>query len=123
MHWTELRDDFLRAMTTTTPVSLQGPLGQGLTYGSQGLAIVGAFGTGWRLGSSLDQSFQQGTATPILQQGAQEAGGWGGAWVGFMWGGTLGIESGPGALATGLAGALVGGWGGSDLTGAVVKGN
>ena len=111
------------AMTTTMPPSLQGGTALFLTRGSQALSVVGALGTTYRLSSSVDQSFSLGTPAPVGSQIVREAGGWAGAWMGFKGGaafcGALGIESGPGALVTGLAGGIVGGfvgyWAGDEI--------
>ena len=85
-----------------------------LTRTTQGLGIVGAGVTGWNLGQSINRSIDQGTPTPVIAQTVREAGGWGGAWLGFQTVGSVaalaGVETGPGALVTGLIGGVVGGY-------------
>ncbi|WP_294994434.1 zeta toxin family protein [uncultured Stenotrophomonas sp.] len=50
----------------------------------------------------------------ILNFGARSAGGWAGAVAGAKLGTLAGIESGPGAIVTGLIGAGIGAWGAED---------
>jgi RHS repeat-associated protein len=101
------------AISPTMPPSVQGGATMVLMRGTQGLTVIAAAGTGYRMGTSIDQSVQQGSFAPVAAQTIREVGGWGGAIAGAKLGGAvgtaLGIETGPGAILTGLGGAIIGG--------------
>jgi hypothetical protein len=84
-----------------------------LTRGLQGVQVVGFVMTAVDLGSAANQWVKAGSVKPIAAETIRQAGGWAAAWAGVKVGGAagaaLGIETGPGAVLTGAAGALVGG--------------
>ena len=66
------------------------------------------------LGRATDKSVQQGSVKPIAAESLRQIGGWGGAIAGAKIGGVLGaavgIETGPGAIVTGVIGAIAFGY-------------
>jgi hypothetical protein len=59
------------------------------------------------------ESIDNDSPAPLAAEAIRQTGGWAGAWLGakggFVAGAALGIESGPGAIATGIVGAMIGG--------------
>lgn len=78
---------------------------------ANGLGVLGVGVTAYNLTSATIESVDKGTPVPVAKQVAREAGGWAGALVGAKIGAGLGalagIETGPGAILTGLAGGLI----------------
>ena len=94
-----------------------------MSRGARVLGVIGVVLTVYDLGSATAESVQTQSIKPISAEAIRQVGGWGGAWagmqMGFMAGAAVGIETGPGALLTGLAGGLffgaVGFWAGDKV--------
>ncbi|WP_222909549.1 glycine zipper family protein [Pseudomonas sp. DNDY-54] len=73
--------------------------------------VLGIAFTAYDLAQASRESIEIGSANPISAELVRQAGGWGMAWAGFKVGGiagaAVGIESGPGAIATGLIGGII----------------
>lgn len=73
--------------------------------------VLGIAFTAYDLTQASRESIEIGSAKPISAELVRQAGGWGMAWAGFKVGGVagaaVGIESGPGAIATGLIGGII----------------
>jgi hypothetical protein len=96
--------------------AVKGSTAMALTRGLQGIQILGFVVTAIELTQAARQSLAARTAAPLAAVGIRQVGGWAMAWSGMKLGGfagaALGIETGPGALVCGAAGALVGGFAG-----------
>lgn len=75
------------------------------------IQVLGIAFTAYDLTTASQESIRIGNAKPISAEVIRQAGGWGAAWAGFKVGGVagaaLGIETGPGALISGLIGGIV----------------
>lgn len=75
------------------------------------LQVVGIVFTAYDLEQATEKSFQAKSVKPISAEVIRQAGGWGGAVAGFKIGGlagaAVGIETGPGAILTGLVGGII----------------
>jgi len=84
-----------------------------LTRSLQGVQIIGFAMTAVDMKHAADKSIGTGSAKPIAAETIRQAGGWAAAWAGMKLGGAggalLGIETGPGAIVTGLIGGAAGG--------------
>lgn len=73
--------------------------------------VLGVAFTAYDLTQASRESIEIGSSKPITAELVRQAGGWGMAWAGFKVGGVagaaLGIETGPGAIATGLIGGII----------------
>ncbi|WP_170304313.1 glycine zipper family protein [Duganella radicis] len=73
--------------------------------------VLGIVLTAYDLKQASEKSFKAKSVKPISAEVIRQAGGWGGAVAGFKIGGVagaaLGIETGPGAVLTGLVGGLI----------------
>ncbi|QJE02080.1 glycine zipper family protein [Massilia forsythiae] len=73
--------------------------------------VLGIVLTAYDLEQASEKSFQAKSVKPISAEVIRQAGGWGAAAAGFKLGGVagaaLGIETGPGAVLTGLAGGII----------------
>ena len=73
--------------------------------------VLGIAFTAYDLTQASRESIKIGSAKPISAEVIRQAGGWGMAWAGFKVGGVagaaLGVETGPGAIATGLIGGII----------------
>ena len=73
--------------------------------------VVGVVLTAYDLEQATEKSFQTKSVKPISAEVIRQAGGWGGAVAGFKVGGVIGagvgIETGPGAIITGLVGGII----------------
>lgn len=73
--------------------------------------VVGIVLTAYDLEQATEKSFRANSVKPISAEVIRQAGGWGGAVAGFKIGGVagaaLGIETGPGAIVTGLVGGII----------------
>lgn len=73
--------------------------------------VLGIVLTAYDLEQASEKSFKAKSVMPISAEVIRQAGGWGGAVAGFKMGGiggaALGIETGPGAIVTGLVGGIV----------------
>lgn len=75
------------------------------------LMIVGVVFTVHDLIEATDKSLTQRSWVPVSQEIARQSAGWGGAMagmkIGFVTGAAFGIETGPGAILTGMIGAFI----------------
>jgi len=73
--------------------------------------VLGIVLTAYDLEQATEKSFRAKSVKPISAEVIRQAGGWGGAVAGFKIGGVagaaLGIETGPGAIITGLVGGII----------------
>lgn len=73
--------------------------------------VLGIVLTAYDLEQASEKSFRAKSVKPISAEVLRQAGGWGAAVAGFKLGGVagaaLGIETGPGAVLTGLAGGII----------------
>ena len=73
--------------------------------------VLGIVLTAYDLEQASEKSFQAKSVKPITAEVIRQAGGWGGAVAGFKVGGVIGagvgIETGPGAILTGIVGGIV----------------
>ncbi|MCP8463991.1 glycine zipper family protein [Pseudomonas sp. ZM23] len=73
--------------------------------------VVGIVFTAYDITQASRESVRLGNAKPITAELVRQAGGWGAAWAGLKMGGAVGaavgIETGPGAVLTGLVGGIV----------------
>jgi hypothetical protein len=73
--------------------------------------VLGIVLTAYDLEQASEKSFHAKSVKPISAEVIRQAGGWGAAVAGFKVGGiagaALGIETGPGAVLTGLAGGII----------------
>ncbi|RYZ43923.1 MAG: LysM domain-containing protein [Myxococcaceae bacterium] len=81
-----------------------------MTRSLRAFQVIGAAFTVYDLGKATSKSVKQGSVKPIAAEGLRQVGGWAaavaGAKAGGLIGAALGIETGPGAILTGFAGAL-----------------
>ena len=75
------------------------------------IQVVGIVFTAYDIAQASNESIRIGNAKPITAELVRQAGGWGAAWAGFKIGGVvgaaLGIETGPGAVISGLVGGII----------------
>ena len=87
-----------------------------LTKYARVVQIFGIALTAYHLEQAGEESLAKNSVRPLAAEGIRQAGGWGGAWLGFKAGGFLGaaigIETGPGSLISGAIGGIVGGFAG-----------
>jgi len=73
--------------------------------------VIGVVLTAYDLEQASEKSYQAKSVKPISAEVIRQAGGWGGAIAGFKVGGAagaaVGIETGPGAIITGLVGGII----------------
>lgn len=93
--------------------AIKGGASMALTRGLQGVQVIGFTMSAVNLAHATDKSVRMGSAKPIGAEAVRQVGGWAMAWAGVKLGAAggamLGIESGPGAIATGAIGSVVGG--------------
>lgn len=86
-------------------------LTESLVRSARVIQVLGIAFTAYDLTQASRESIEIGSAKPISAELVRQAGGWGMAWAGFKVGGVagaaVGIESGPGAIATGLIGGII----------------
>lgn len=82
-----------------------------IAQGARVVQVLGIAFTAYDLTTAGQESIRVGNAKPISAEAIRQAGGWGAAWAGFKVGGAagaaLGIETGPGAVISGLIGGIV----------------
>ncbi|AZG12319.1 glycine zipper family protein [Cupriavidus pauculus] len=73
--------------------------------------VIGIGFTAYDLGNATEKSFETKSIRPISKEVVQQVGGWGGAIagmkIGAAYGALAGIETGPGAIITGLIGGII----------------
>lgn len=96
--------------------AIKGTTAMALTRGLQVVQVVGFVVTAVELTQATQKSMATRSAAPIAAEGIRQVGGWAMAWGGMKLGGVagaaVGIETGPGAIVFGAAGALAGGFAG-----------
>ena len=84
-----------------------------LKVGGRVFLVVGVIVDTVQLGSAAIESVEQGSGRPLAAQTVRTAGSWAMAWAGakggFLLGGALGVETGPGLVLTAIGGGIVGG--------------
>ncbi|WP_369038654.1 zeta toxin family protein [Stenotrophomonas maltophilia] len=88
---------------------------RGAVIGGAATMVVEAATEGTRIADLYARDNRTGAEAALLDFGARSVGGWTGAVVGAKVGTLLGIESGPGAIVTGIIGGGLGAWGGSEI--------
>jgi hypothetical protein len=93
--------------------AIKGAGAMALTRGLQGVQIVGFAMTAVDMTHATQKSIAQHSVKPLAAESIRQAGGWAAAWggmkLGAAGGAVVGIETGPGAIVTGLIGGVVGG--------------
>jgi hypothetical protein len=86
------------------------------TKAARVLQVTAIAFTAYDLSVAANKSYKTKSMVPITREVVKQAGGWGGAWVGFKIGAAtgafFGIETGPGAIITGAVGGIIFGLGG-----------
>ena len=88
---------------------------RGAIIGGTAATVVEAATEGTKIADLYARDNRTGAEAAILDFGARSVGGWTGAALGAKAGTLLGIESGPGAIVTGIIGAGLGAWGASEV--------
>lgn len=88
---------------------------RGAVIGGAAATVVEAATEGTKIADLYARDNRAGAEAALLDFGARSVGGWTGAAVGAKVGTLLGIESGPGAIVTGIIGGGLGAWGGSEI--------
>lgn len=88
---------------------------RGAVIGGAAATVVEAATEGTKIADLYARDNRTGAETALLDFGARSVGGWTGAAVGAKVGTLLGIESGPGAIVTGIIGGGLGAWGGGEI--------
>lgn len=88
---------------------------RGAVIGGAGATVVEAATEGAKIADLYARDNRTGAEAALLEFGARSVGGWTGAALGAKAGTLLGIESGPGAIVTGIIGAGLGAWGASEV--------
>ena len=98
---------------TVPAAAVKGPLAMGATRALQGVQIVGFAMTAVDMTHAAERSYDRHSVKPLAAETIRQAGGWAAAWAGIKLGAAggalVGIESGPGAVATGAVGGILGG--------------
>jgi hypothetical protein len=99
--------------STIPPSAIKGAAAMGMTRALQGVQIVGFIVTAVELGDAAERSIATHSVLPLTAESIRQGGSWASAWAGMKLGGSagaaVGIETGPGAIVTGLIGAVFGG--------------
>ncbi len=88
---------------------------RGAVIGGATATVVEAATEGTRIADLYARDNRTGAEAALLDFEARSVGGWTGAVVGAKVGTLLGIESGPGAIVTGIIGGGLGAWGASEI--------
>lgn len=88
---------------------------RGAVIGGAAATVLEAATEGTKIADLYARDNRTGAEAALLDFGARSVGGWTGAAVGVKVGTLLGIESGPGAIVTGIIGGGLGAWGGSEI--------
>lgn len=88
---------------------------RGAMIGGAATTVVEAATEGTKIADLYARDNRTGAEAALLDFGVRSVGGWTGAAVGAKAGTLLGIESGPGAIVTGIIGAGFGAWGASEV--------
>ncbi|MCC7634289.1 zeta toxin family protein [Stenotrophomonas rhizophila] len=88
---------------------------RGATVGGIAATVYEAGTEGRKVADLYARDNATGAESALLNFGARSVGGWTGAIVGAKAGTLIGIESGPGAIVTGIVGAGLGAWGAGEV--------
>jgi len=88
---------------------------RGAVIGGAAATVLEAATEGTKVADLYARDNRTGAEAALLDFGARSVGGWTGAALGANAGTLAGIESGPGAIVTGIIGAGLGAWGGSEI--------
>lgn len=88
---------------------------RGAVVGGAAATVFEAATEGTRIADLYARDNRTGAEAALLDFGTRSVGGWTGAVLGAKVGTLLGIESGPGAIVTGIIGGGLGAWGGSEI--------
>lgn len=88
---------------------------RGAVVGGTAATALEAVTEGAKVADLYARDNRTGAEAALLDFGARSVGGWTGAAVGAKAGTLVGIESGPGAIVTGIIGAGLGAWGASEV--------
>jgi hypothetical protein len=112
--WAEFRANRItRAQLQQELATLESAYSQGRVLGRVGrvLTVVGVVVTIADVTQATQRSINQNSFRPLGAEAVRQVGGWGmafaGAKIGFATGALFGIETGPGAIATGALGAII----------------
>lgn len=104
-----IHDKKVPARAIFTPQSLKTT--KTIVRSARVVQVLGIAFTAYDLTTAGQESIRVGNTKPISAEAIRQAGGWGAAWAGFKVGGAagaaLGIETGPGAVISGLIGGIV----------------
>lgn len=93
--------------------AIKGAAAMAMTKAVQGVQIVGFVMTAVDVANATEKSLQTNSPKPLIAESIRQTGGWAAAWAGVklgaLAGAAVGIETGPGAVITGLIGATIGG--------------
>lgn len=93
------------------PSAIKSPSSMNLTRGLRAVQFIGIVVSAYDLTKAGRESVQTHSMRPIAAEGLRQLGGWSGAFAGMRIGGmvgaAVGVETGPGAILTGAAGALI----------------
>ena len=93
------------------PAAIKGATEMSLTRVFRVVEGVGLILSAYDLAKAGHESYEAKSVVPIAKETMRQSGGWAGAWAGAEIGGiagaAIGIETGPGAMLTGAAGALI----------------
>ncbi|HAL22016.1 MAG TPA: toxin [Stenotrophomonas sp.] len=103
------------ANTTDHTVRVRPNMVRGAVIGGTAATIVEAATEGTKIADLYARDNRTGAEAALLDFGARSVGGWTGAALGAKAGTLVGIESGPGAIVTGIIGAGLGAWGASEV--------
>jgi hypothetical protein len=109
-----------------TPRSIYTPLTLSLKGFGYGVSVVGLMKSAYDVGGAIGETQVTGSPKPLIAEGVRQSGAWGGAAAGGAIGGLasawagaklvggagalFGVETGPGAILTGIIGAGIGGY-------------
>jgi len=103
------------ARTIDHTVRVRPNMVRGAVIGGTAATVAEAFTEGRKVADLYARDNRTGAEAALLDFGARSVGGWTGAALGAKAGTLAGIESGPGAIVTGIIGAGLGTWGGSEI--------
>lgn len=93
------------------PNAIKSPISMKITKGLRVVNIIGIVITAYEIEKVIEKSIKQKSFKPIGAETIRQVGGWGGAIagakIGGVFGAAIGVETGPGALATGAIGGLI----------------
>jgi len=103
------------ARTIDHTVRVRPNIVRGAVIGGTAATVVEAITEGTKVADLYARDNRTGAEAALMDFGARSVGRWTGAALGAKAGTLAGIESGPGAIVTGIIGAGLGTWGGSEI--------